>query len=132
MTQFMEAVYMQQPMPSNITGVPVTIMVTDSNHNTRTIGTTSTDAQGFYSLTWTPDIPGNFTVTAVFAGTQSYYGSSANAAFYASPATTTTPTVTSVTGTAMQNTLEYGIVAIAIIILVIGATILIAVTRKRP
>ena len=28
MTQFMEAVYMQQPMPTNITGVPVTLSVT--------------------------------------------------------------------------------------------------------
>ena len=80
MTQFMEAVYQQQPMPSNITGVPVTVMVTDSNHNTRAIGTITSNANGFYSLTWTPDIQGNFTVTSVFAGTQSYYGSSANAA----------------------------------------------------
>ena len=72
MTQFMEAVYQQQPMPSNITGVPVTVMVTDSNHNTRAIGTTTSNANGFYSLTWKPDIPGNFTVTAVFAGAQSY------------------------------------------------------------
>jgi len=75
---------MQQPMPNNITGIPVTISVLDSNGNNRVMGTTTTNANGFYSLTWTPDIPGNYTVTATFAGSQSYYGSSANTAFYAS------------------------------------------------
>ena len=30
----MEAVYEQQPMPTNVTGVPVTLTVTDSNGNT--------------------------------------------------------------------------------------------------
>jgi hypothetical protein len=50
MTGFMEAVYEQQEMPHNITGVPVTISVTDSNGNYRTIGTTTSDASGFFSL----------------------------------------------------------------------------------
>ena len=44
MTQFMEAVYMQQPMPTNITGVPVTLYVLDSNNNYRSIGTTTSNA----------------------------------------------------------------------------------------
>ena len=42
MTQFMEFVYEQQPAPTNVTGVPVTISVIDSNGNNRTIGTTTT------------------------------------------------------------------------------------------
>ena len=84
MSQFMEAVYMQQPMPTNITGVPVTISVLDSNGNYRPIGTTTTNALGDFSYTWKPDIPGDFTVYATFAGTQSYYGSSASAALHAS------------------------------------------------
>ena len=33
MSQFMEDVYMQQPMPTNTTGVPVTLTVIDPNHN---------------------------------------------------------------------------------------------------
>src|SRR5208282_4469017 len=39
MTQFMEAVYEQQPMPTNITGVQVTLTAIDSNHNLINIGT---------------------------------------------------------------------------------------------
>ncbi|MGO8805575.1 MAG: PQQ-binding-like beta-propeller repeat protein [Candidatus Bathyarchaeia archaeon] len=133
MTPFMEAVYMQQPMPTNITGVPVTIAVTDKNNNCYNIGTVMTDPNGFYSLNWIPIISGNFTVTATFAGTQSYYGSSANSAFYASsPATTIAPTSTPNTGVATQTTLMYGIVAIIIVIIIIGAVIMLMLSRKRP
>lgn len=132
MTQFMEAVYEQQPMPTNITGVPVTIYVLDSNGNYRAIGTTTTNARGTYGLTWTPDIPGNYTVTAVFGGTDAYYGSSASTYFYASSPTATTPTSAPPTGLASNATVEYGIIAIAIIIIVIGAVLAILVTRKRP
>jgi len=133
MTQFMEAVYEQQPMPTNITGVPVTISVTDSNHNTRVIGQTTTNANGFYSLIWKPDVPGNYTVTATFAGTQSYYGSNANTAFYANAATpTTAPTASPVSNLSTQSALEYGVVAIIIVIVIIGAVLALLVTRKRP
>jgi len=133
MSQFMEAVYMQQPMPTNVTGVPVTISVLDSNRNYRTIGQTTTTASGMFTLTWTPDISGNYTVTATFAGTQSYYGSSAQTSFYAgSPAATLPPTATPIAGLASNNTLMYGIVAIIIVIVIIGAVLAILVTRKRP
>ena len=56
-------------------------MYLDSNGNYRTIGTATTDASGTYSLTWTPDIPGNYTVIATFAGTNGYWPSSAETAF---------------------------------------------------
>jgi hypothetical protein len=133
MTQFMEAVYEQQPMPTNITGVPVMINVLDSNGNYRTIGTTTTTASGFYSFNWKPDIPGNYTVTAVFAGTQSYYGSSAQTAFYANaPSATQAPTAAPLTGLASNNTLMYGLVAIIIVIVIIGAVLAMLMLRKRP
>ncbi len=83
-SQWMEYVYMQQPEPTNVTGVPVALAVLDANNNYRVIATTTTDASGTYSYTWIPDIPGNFTVTAIFAGSNSYYGSSAETHIYAS------------------------------------------------
>ena len=132
MTQFMEAVYEQQPMPTNTTGVPVTLYVLDSNNNYRAIGTTTTDASGSFGFTWKPDIAGNYTVYATFAGTGSYYGSSAEAHIYASSlAATSAPTATPLTGLASNATVEYGIVAIAIIIIVIGAVLALLVTRKH-
>jgi outer membrane protein assembly factor BamB len=133
MTQFMEAVYEQQPMPTNVTGVPVTIAVTDSNGNHYNIGTVTTNANGFYSLTWTPIIPGNYTVTATFAGTQSYYGSSANAAFCASsPPPTPAPTASPVSGLASTGSLELGVAAVIIVIIVCVAVLAVLMLRKRP
>jgi hypothetical protein len=133
MTPFMEAVYEQQPMPTNITGVNVIISVLDSNHNSRVIGETTTNTNGFYSLSWAPDIPGNFTVTATFAGTLSYFGSSANAAFCASaPAATPAPTATPVSMAPTQNTMLYGFSAVIVVIVIIGAVLAVLTLRKRP
>ncbi len=75
-SHFMEAVYQQQPMPYDTTGVPVTINVVDSNGNYREIGQT-TSVDGTFAYTWTPDIPGSYEVVASFAGSNSYYPSSA-------------------------------------------------------
>jgi len=133
MREWMAYVYQQQPEPTNFTGVPVTISVTDSNHNTRVIGTAMTNAEGMYTLTWTPDITGNFTVYANFAGTNGYWASSDTTSFSVyTPPTTVTPTVTPVTGLASNTTVEYGIVAIIIVIVIIGAVIMLMLSRKHP
>jgi len=129
----LEAAYEQQPLPSNMTGVPVTLYVLDSNHNYRSIGTTTSDASGTYSLTWTPDISGNYTVYAVFAGTNGYWPSSAEGHIYASaPQATSAPTATPLSGIATQNTLMYGIIAIIIVIIIGIAVLAILMPRKRP
>jgi len=133
MTPWMEHVYQQQIMPTNFTGVPVTVYVTDSNGNSYSIGTATTNSNGYYSLTWTPTISGNYSVTAAFAGTKSYYASSASAAFYASPTgATAAPTATPLSGLASNNTLMYGLVAIIIVIVIIGAAIMLMLSRKHP
>jgi hypothetical protein len=132
MTQFMESVYMQQPMPHNVTGVPVTLSVLDANGNYRTIGSTTTDGTGQFGFNWTPDIPGNYTVIATFAGSGGYYGSSAQTYFYASEAPTTAPTSAPPAGFATTGDLMVYIIGgvIAIIIALAIATVLIL--RKRP
>jgi outer membrane protein assembly factor BamB len=134
MAPFMEAVYEQQPMPTNLTGVPVTISVTDSNHNTYPIGTTTTDPlTGTFGLTWTPIISGNYTVTATFAGTDAYYGSYATTYFYAgSPGATAAPTATPLSLASTQNDIMYVGIAIIIVIVIIGAVLAMLVTRKHP
>jgi len=131
MSQFMEAVYMQQPMPTNVTGVPVTLSVIDSNGNYRQIGTTTTNAMGTYGFTWTPDITGDYTVIATFAGSGSYYGSSAQTYLYATaPAPTASPyPVVNLPPTEMYFAIST--VAIIIAIAIIGALIMLML-RKRP
>jgi hypothetical protein len=133
MSQFMEAVYEQQPMPTNITGVPVTLSVIDSNGNYRQIGTTTTNAMGTYGLTWTPDIPGQYTVIATFAGSGGYYGSSAQSYVYASaapatPAPTAAPASNLSTTTDLMLGFAVAIIAIIIAIAIVGLLLI----RKKP
>ena len=133
MTQFMEAVYEQQPMPTNITGVPVTLTETDHNGNTYTMGTTTTNAYGSYGFNWTPPIEGNYTIVATFGGSAAYYGSCAETYLYASsPAATSAPTASPPTGLASTGTVMLGVAVLAIIIIVCVAVLAILLLRKRP
>jgi hypothetical protein len=129
-SQFMEAVYQQQPMPTNLTGVPITINVVDSNGNYRTIDTAVSNAYGTYSLTWKPDIPGDYTVIANFEGTNSYYASTAAAAFTASePAATPALQPTQPASIADQYFIPMSATIIVLIIVVFA--VLLLVLRKR-
>jgi hypothetical protein len=128
MSAWMEYVYMQKPKPTNATGVLVNIDVIDNNGNYRNIGQTETDASGFYSLQWTPDIEGKYTVIASFSGSESYWPSSAQTAFAvdeAAPTPTTQPAV------ALPPTEMYFAVSTALIIIAI-AIVGILLLRKRP
>jgi len=132
---FMEAVYQQQPMYNNMTGVPVTISVIDSNNNLREIGTTTSDVSGTFALTWTPDISGDYTVIANFKGSNSYYPSSGEAHFFAGETLTHEPVITPVTGLATTNDLMTylagGVIAIIIAIAVVGLFI-VRIVKKGP
>jgi hypothetical protein len=132
MKDWMGYVYQQKPLPTNFTGVPVTIDVLDSNGNYRNIGTATTDATGTFRLTWTPDIPGNFTVVATFDGTNGYWPSYAEDGFNVmqAPAATTAPTPTP----ASMADLYFLPVSVAIIIaiVIVGAVLALLMLRKRP
>ena len=133
MGDWMGYVYQQQPLPSNFKGVTVAISVTDSNGNTRVIGTATTDATGTYTLTWVPDISGNFGVTANFAGTNAYWPSTATTSFNVMEASPThPPTTTTPSDLASTQTVELGIAAIIIVMVIIGAVLAMLMQRKRP
>ncbi|HLC01166.1 MAG TPA: PQQ-binding-like beta-propeller repeat protein [Candidatus Bathyarchaeia archaeon] len=130
-SSWMEYVYMQKPRPTNVIGVEVTLSVLDANGNFREIGTTTSDASGFYSLMWTPDIPGKYTVVARFAGSESYYPSQAETAFAVDPAPPA-PTEPEPQPLIMTDTyIMYSTVAIVIAIAV-GFAVAIVLLRKRP
>jgi hypothetical protein len=127
---WMEYVYQQQPEPTDATGVPITIDVIDSNGNYYNIGTTTSDTSGTFAFTWTPIISGDFTVVATYAGSNSYYGSCAEAHFYASEAPQPTAEPTPMPASMADIYILPGIVAIIIAIVVVGL-ILILMLRKR-
>jgi len=128
---FMEYVYQQQVLPSNTTGVPVTLSVIDANNNFRTIATTTSDASGHYAITWKPDIPGNYTLIAAFSGSNSYYGSSDETSFYASLPATSAPTATTESNFATPTDLWTIGAAIIVVIIIIGAVLALLMMRKH-
>jgi len=132
MSQWMSYVYQQQPEPTNFVGVPVTIAVTDSNGNHYTIGTATTDESGFFHLTWTPIISGNFTVYATFAGTNGYWPSNAEDEFTVMQAPVSVPAASPVSLASTQSDIIGIGIAIIVVVIVIGAVLAILTVRKRP
>ena len=128
---WMEYVYMQKVKPSNTTGIEVTLNVVDNNGNYRTIGTTSTDSSGMFTYAWTPDIEGAYIVVATFAGTNSYYGSTAETSFYASAAAAT-PTPQATPGTSIADQYFAPAIAGLFVAMIVGFAVVILVLRKRP
>ena len=129
--EWMEYVYMQQPSPTNATGVPIAINVLDANGNFRQIGQTTSLPDGTFHLTWTPDITGDYIVTAIFAGSEAYYSTSAGTSFYASnPAPTASPAPAPATSVTDQYFVP-AVTAIIIVIIIVGALIIL-LQRKRP
>jgi hypothetical protein len=131
MSAWMGYVYQQKPLPTNFTGVPVSIDVLDSNGNYRTIGTATTDATGMYSLSWKPDITGNFTVVATFHGTNGYWPSYSETSFVVDPAAPTASPYPVVNLPPTEMYIGAAAAAIIVAIAIVGVLILTAV-RKRP
>jgi len=133
MSDWMLYAYKNFPRPTNTTGITLSIDVVDGNGNYRNIGTTQTDAIGAYSFAWKPDISGQYTVYVTFAGSKSYYGSSAETAFVVDDTPDSPPTLTqTLTGLATTNDivmyLAIGVVAIIIAIAIVGLLLL----KKHP
>jgi hypothetical protein len=131
MTQWMEYLYQQKPMPTNATGVSVTLSVLDSNNNFREIGTTTSNADGFFSFNWTPDIEGQYTVYASFAGSESYYASHAVTAFAVDPAAPT-PAPTAAPVSSMADLYFVPAIAGLFVAVIVVGLLIILVLRKRP
>jgi hypothetical protein len=129
-SKWMEYVYQQQPLPANATGVPISIDVIDSNGNYYNIGAVTSDTSGTFSFTWTPIIPGEFTVIATFAGSNSYYGSCAETHFYASEAPQPTLEPTPEPASLADLYILPGIIGIIVAIVVVGLVIILML-RKR-
>jgi len=131
MSRYMEYVYMQQPIPTDTTGVPIVLNVVDANGNYRTIGTTTSDSTGLYSYTWTPDIAGEFKIYATFPGTESYYPSQASTAFYAAQAA---PQATAAPVENNQSAADLyfipAVIGLFIVIIAVGLLIILVLRKK--
>jgi len=130
MNAWMDYLHMQQPIPMDVIGVPVSLDAVDPNGNYIHIGEAVSDMSGTFGFTWEPEIAGQYAITATFAGDGSYSSSWAQtyitvveAPEETAPATTSTISMPPVETYAIGST-----VAIIVAIAIVGFLII----RKRP
>jgi len=128
---WMEYVYMQKPRPTDATGVEVTLSVLDANNNYREIGKTTSNSDGFFTFNWKPDIEGQYTVYASFAGSESYYPSHAVTSFAVDPAPPALAEPEPAPPSMTDTYVLYAAIAIIAAIAIVGAANVL-ILRKRP
>ncbi|NLF89649.1 PQQ-binding-like beta-propeller repeat protein [Candidatus Bathyarchaeota archaeon] len=131
MKDWMGYVYQQDACPTDFKGVDVTINVVDANGNYRTIGTAATDAKGYYSLVWTPDIEGKYNIFATFAGSKGYWPSSQETSFNVQSAPATASPVPTQAPSMADLYFLPAVIGI-IIAIVVGIAAVLFVVSKKP
>ena len=129
--EWMKYVYLQFPRPTDAVGVEVVVTVLDPNNNVYEVGRATSDASGFFSVAFTPEVPGKYTVIASFAGSGAYYGSNAETALGVEEAPAATPAPTP-TPAPMTDTYILGSTVGIIIAIVVVGLLLVLLLRKRP
>jgi outer membrane protein assembly factor BamB len=130
MGAWMSYLHLQSQIPGNVTGVPVSIDAIDPNGNPVHIGDATSDMSGTFAYTWTPQMAGNYQITATFMGSNSYGSSWAEThANVVNAQTSTAPTNTQIslgqtTTDSLAMYLVVGVIAIIIAIAIIGVLLL--------
>ena len=121
---WMEYLYEQQARPMNAKGVPVKLTAIDPNGNLQDIGTTTSDSDGNFGISWTPPVEGKYQITAVFAGSNSYGDSRATTYMQVVGSTSTVGTNVN----AVPSEVFYAIFAILAILVIMVVVLLV---RKK-
>ena len=128
MSDWMLYVYKQFARPADVVGVEVVVSVVDPNNNCYEVGRATSDASGFFSCAFTPEVPGKYTIIATFEGSGAYYGSFAETAINVEEAPAATPAPTPVPQAPVETYFAVSTIAI-IITIVVGFALLLL--RKR-
>lgn len=133
MSDWMDYLYLQHAMPTNVTGVPVTLMAIDSNGNTIDIGTTTTNGfYGGFSYVWNPPNTGSYTIIASFLGDDSYGSSTAATGVNVVQSGGSISTGTQTTTSSDNTALIYGLIAAVVIAIIIAIVALVVGLRRKP
>ena len=132
MQAWMEYKFKGQGFPTNAKGVEVTLNAIDPNGNFVPLGNTTCDVNGNFGLSFVPDVPGNYQITADFAGSNSYYPSTSTTFLTVDPA----PEATTIAETIQNQSLadQYFIPAIAVVVLaiaIVGAIMIVMLRKQR-
>jgi hypothetical protein len=136
MSEWMDYLYGQNATllnnPPSPNGVPVTLTVVDSNGNDRQIGTTTTNSKGLFHFQWTPDIIGEYVITASFAGSESYWSSSGQTAIGVTEAVATPTQQTIQQLSAADMYFVPAIAGLFVLVIVVAIVLALLMLRKRP
>ena len=121
---------MQQPKPTILTGVDVTLTVLDPNNNCYDVGTTTNNDYRSFKTSFTLEVLGEYYVYATSAGSDSYYGSSAVTAIDVEEAPAATAEPTPMPASVADIYLLPATAGIIVAIVVIGLVIILML-RKR-
>lgn len=130
-SQWMEHIHMQKAIPSNVVGVPVSIDSVDPNGNAVHIADVVSDMSGTYFYTWTPEIPGDYAITATFMGDDSYGSSWAETHATVTETPAASPTATPINLDSINNNIMMGFIGVGIGI-IIAIVLAVLLLRKRP
>ncbi len=131
-SQWMLYVYKQFECPTNASGIPLTVSVLDANGNYRVVGTTTSDLTGAYSFSWKPDIAGKYTVYVTFAGSEAYYGSVAQSAFFVENEVAATAAPTPAPASTADTYFIPAVAGLFVLIIIVLALLVVMMIKKRP
>ena len=140
MSDWMEYVYMQKPMPTDAEGVEVILTTLDPNGNSYEIGRATSSASGVYGCAFTPPVPGLYKIIATFEGSNAYFGSYAETYVNVGEAPTaggsiepepTTPAPTEPTAEAPFITTEIAIIVAVVVACIIGVVAFWALRKRK-
>jgi hypothetical protein len=126
--QWVGYLYMNLPMPTNATGVPVTLLAMRSDGTPIDIAHVTSDSMGHYEYTWTPPDQDTYKILAVFEGSNSYYTSSAETGLSVGAAA---PTPEPPQAAPDNTPIFAGIIAAVIVAIVIGILNLLMLRRRK-
>jgi hypothetical protein len=131
MSDWMLYVYKQFARPANATGVEVVVSVLDPNNNFYEVGRATSDADGFFSVAFTPEVSGKYTVIASFVGSGAYYGSHAESAINVDEAPAATPPPTPTPASAADIYFLPLSIGMIIAIVIVLALLVLILLKKR-
>jgi hypothetical protein len=131
MSDWMLYVYKQFERPANVMGVDVVVSVIDPNNNAYEVGRATSDSSGMYKVMFTPEVPGEYTIIASFAGSGAYYGSYAETALGVEEAPTATPEPTPTPVSVAELYFLPAVSGIIVAIIIVGALLALLLLKKR-
>ena len=132
MSTYMEFLHMQKPIPNGyvVTGVPVSLLAIDETGAVTNIGTVTSDVSGTFKAAWTPPKEGLYTITANFAGDDSYGSSWTETGLAVGPAPTPIEIPEQVTPADYTMTIIGGVIAVMVAVAMVGIGLFFALRNR--